>query len=96
MSRDVCGSPAGDRECVRARFEHPYHTFAPACFTLAHTKSISEDPYRTFASVCLNLAHAKSISEHPWGMNSYYYNNRSATAEKRDPETYFLSSGPHQ
>ena len=39
------------REWLRARFGHPYRTFAPVCFTLAHAKSISEHPYRT---LCLS------------------------------------------
>ena len=72
----AAGIPGGVRECLRARFEHPYRTFAPVCLTLARAKSISEHPYRTFtptsisehpyrtcASPCFALARAKSVSE---------------------------------
>ena len=34
-------------ECLRARFGHPYRTFALVCFTLARAKGISVHPYRT-------------------------------------------------
>ena len=39
MSRDARGVTARTRECLRARFEHPYRTFARPCFTFALAKS---------------------------------------------------------
>ena len=55
---------AGVRECLRARFDHPYRTFAPVCLAAALAKSISGHPYRTFAPRSFTLARAMSISGH--------------------------------
>ena len=66
MSRGARRVIAGARECLRARFEHPYRTFALGCLTLPLAKSIPEHPYRTFAPLRLTIALAKSISERPY------------------------------